>query len=211
MFTGIVEGLGEIVKIESRARGRVFFILSPFDLGDTQIGDSIAVNGVCLTVTALSGNQFAVDVSPETLKRSTLGSFKVGEKVNLERALRVGDRLGGHLVTGHVDGIGKVLKRELRGDFIFYTVKIPKDLARYVVEKGSIAIDGISLTVNQIKDDEVSLAIIPHTAKLTTIGFRNPGDEVNIEVDIIGKYVAKLLKPYDKGLTEEFLREHGFD
>ncbi|OAG27846.1 riboflavin synthase [Thermodesulfatator autotrophicus] len=212
MFTGIVEGLGKIVKIVPLAKGRRFFILVPFDISDTKLGDSIAVNGACLTVTTLEGDVFSVDVSPETLKRTTLGSFLVGEKVNLERALRVGDRLGGHLVTGHVDGVGQVIDRREQGDFIFYKIEVPRELSRYLVEKGSIAVDGISLTVNQVKDNVVELAIIPHTAKLTTIGFRKPGDTVNIEVDIIGKYVERLLKPYSQGtVTQEFLKLHGFD
>ncbi|WP_457755735.1 riboflavin synthase [Thermodesulfatator indicus] len=212
MFTGIVEGLGEIVKIKPLANGKRFFILVPFDISDTKLGDSIAVNGACLTVTSLKGNVFSVDVSPETLRRTTLGNFSTGEKVNLERALRLGDRLGGHLVTGHVDGIGRVLDRRHQGEFIFYKVEVPKKLNRYLVEKGSIAVDGISLTVNQVKENTIELAIIPHTAKLTTIGFRKPGDEVNIEVDIIGKYVERLLKPYNQGsISEEFLKLHGFD
>ncbi|NPA49204.1 MAG: riboflavin synthase [Thermodesulfobacteria bacterium] len=213
MFTGIVEGLGELVKQEGLAKGRRFFIRAPFDLKDTQIGDSIAVNGACLTVTSLEGDLFTVDVSPETLSRTTLGELKSGDKVNLERALRVGDRLGGHLVTGHVDGVGQVVRREERGDFIFFAIRIPKELSPFVVEKGSIAVDGISLTVNGVKEDLVELAIIPHTAKITTIGFRRPGDRVNIETDLIGKYVVKLLSPYlpQKGLSLEFLRDHGFD
>ncbi len=212
MFTGIVEGLGELVKQEGLAKGKRFFIRAPFDLKDTKIGDSIAVNGVCLTVTSLEKDFFCVDVSPETLSRTTLGAFKAGEKVNLERALRLGDRLGGHLVTGHVDGVGRITSREEKGDFIFFTVKIPKSLLPFVVEKGSIAIDGISLTVNDLKEDLVKLAIIPHTAKITTIGFRKVGDLVNIETDLIGKYVVKLLSPYlsKRGLTLEFLQEHGF-
>ena len=213
MFTGIVEGLGELVKQESLAKGKRFFIKAPFGLEDTGVGDSIAVNGACLTVTGLRGDLFSVDVSPETLSRTTLGSLKIGERVNLERALRFGDRLGGHLVTGHVDGVGKIVRREERGDFLFLSIKIPENLVPFVVEKGSIAIDGISLTVNGLKGDQVELAIIPHTASITTIGFRKVGEAVNVETDLIGKYVVKLLSPYlsHKGLTLEFLQEHGFD
>ncbi len=217
MFTGIVEGLGELVAKRPTAKGYRFEVRAPFDLADTKLGDSIAVNGACLTVVALKGDCFAVDVSPETLRRTTLGNLKVGDKVNLERALRLGDRLGGHLVSGHVDGIGEVTSRRETGDFIFFKVRLPESLSRYVVEKGSITIDGISLTVNQINGSEIELAIIPHTAQITTMGLRFPGDRVNIEVDLIGKYVERLLEPYissrrdsSQRLTLDFLKEHGF-
>ncbi len=213
MFTGIVEGLGEVVKVTPIAKGKRFFIKPPFTLDDTKLGDSIAVNGACLTVTSIRGDLFSVDVSPETLARTTLGKLAPGAKVNLERALRLGDRLGGHLVSGHVDGVGKILSREQKGDFIFFTLELPQDLSQFVVEKGSIAVDGISLTVNEVQGRLVKLAIIPHTAQLTTMGFRKAGDLVNIETDLIGKYVLKLLSPYlpRKGITLAFLKEYGFD
>ncbi len=214
MFTGLVEGLGEVIAKNPLRKGYRLELRAPFDLSETQLGDSIAVNGACLTVVDLKGASFAVDVSPETLQRTTLGHLKVGEKVNLERALRLGDRLGGHLVSGHIDGIGQVISREDKGDFIFFKIRIPTDLTRYVIEKGSIAIDGISLTVNGVSDSEIFLAIIPHTAEITTIGQRRPGDLVNVEVDLIGKYVERFLKPYissaKKGITLDFLREKGF-
>ncbi len=212
MFTGIVEGLGKVVKKTPFAGGVRLEIEAPFDLGETNLGDSIAVNGVCLTVVSKTGACFEVDISPETLRRTTLGHLVPGVQVNLERALRLGDRLGGHLVSGHVDGVGEVVWRQEKGDFIFFRVSLPSGLSRYVIEKGSIAIDGISLTVNSLQGAEVELAIIPHTAKLTTMGFRRPGDKVNIEVDLIGKYVERLLRPYQgpSRLTEAFLREHGF-
>ncbi len=213
MFTGIVEGLGEIISKSSIPKGIRFTIKAPFDLSDTRVGDSICVNGACLTVTDLNAQNFAVDISPETLTRTTLGSLQIGSKVNLERALRIGDRLGGHIVLGHVDGVGEVVRRRETGDFIFFTIKIPENLTKYVIEKGSIAIDGISLTVNAISQNLIELAIIPHTAKLTTMGFRKPGDKVNIEVDLIGKHIEKLLQPYLKSkdsITLEFLKEHGF-
>ncbi len=212
MFTGIVEGLGEIVGKRSMSKGYRLEIRAPFDLSDTKLGDSIAVNGACLTVIEISDPCFAVDVSPETLSRTTLGDLSLGSKVNLERALRLGDRLGGHIVSGHIDGIGRVISRQETGEFIFYTIEIPAELSKYVIEKGSIAIDGISLTINKVTGAEIKLAIIPHTAKLTTMGFRRPGDRVNIEVDLIGKYIENLLRPYlrkDK-ISLEFLKEHGF-
>ena len=213
MFTGIVEGLGELVKVEAISRGRRFSIRAPFSLADTRLGDSIAVNGACLTVTGIKGEVFTVDVSPETLARTTLSALSPGAKVNLERALRLGDRLGGHLVTGHVDGVGQVVSRKEQGDFIFFTLRLPRGLEKFVVEKGSIAVDGISLTVNEVKGEEVGLAIIPHTARITTMGLRKPGDQVNIETDLIGKYVARLLSPYasSRGLSLAFLEELGFD
>ncbi len=221
MFTGLIEGLGEVLAKRPMAKGTRLVLRAPFDLAETKLGDSMAVNGACLTVVEIKGDSFAVDVSPETLRRTTLGQLKVGEKVNLERALRWGDRLGGHLVSGHVDGVGEVVERKDQGDFIFFKIRIPKSLIRYVIEKGSIAIDGISLTINGLSETEIFLAIIPHTAAVTTIGLRRPGDRVNIEVDLIGKYVERLLGAYlpaqgqnaslgEEGVTLEFLREKGF-
>ncbi len=212
MFTGIVEGLGEIRAKKSLAQGCRLEIKAPFDLTDTHLGDSIAVNGACLTVVECGQGVFAVDVSPETLRRTTLGKLAVGDKVNLERALQMGSRLGGHLVSGHVDAVGEITLREEKGSFLFLRVRLPKELMPYVVEKGSIAVDGISLTVNNVYEQEIGLAIIPHTAKVTTIGLRRPGDKVNIETDLIGKYVARLLRPYvaSSSLSLDFLREHGF-
>ncbi len=186
-------------------------IEAPFPLDGTRLGDSVAVNGACLTVVTLEAPFFEVEVSPESLARTTLGQLKVGEKVNLERALKVGDRLGGHLVTGHVDGVGEVLSREERGNFIFFRIRAPESVARYLVEKGSVAVDGVSLTVNRVQGAVFELAIIPHTARLTTMGFRKPGDLVNLEADLLAKYVEKFLKPYqERSLTEEFIREKGF-
>ncbi len=213
MFTGIVEGLGEIVSKNPIVKGIRFVIKAPFDLSDVKLGDSISVNGVCLTVINLEIQTFAVEVSPETLMRTTLGGLQVGTKVNLERALQIGDRLGGHLVSGHVDGIGEVISRKESGDFLFFTIKVPENLTKYIIEKGSIAVDGISLTINAISQNLVELAIIPHTARITTMGFRRPGDLVNIEVDLIGKYIERLLQPYLRpkdSITLEFLKEHGF-
>ena len=187
-----------------------------FVLDDPQEGESIAVNGVCLTATAISPRRFSVDISPETLSRTTLGDLKSGSRVNLERALRLADRLGGHLVSGHVDGIGQVVEKRATGQFTVYTITLPPGLERYVIEKGSIAVDGISLTVNSCQEGRFSVAIIPHTAKLTTMGFRGVGDKVNIEVDLIGKYIEKLLSPRGetsgehKTVDQDLLARHGF-
>ncbi|OAQ21566.1 riboflavin synthase [Thermosulfurimonas dismutans] len=212
MFTGLVEGLGTIKKIRPKGGGLVLGIEAPFSLENTRVGDSVAVNGACLTVVALEGQIFEVDVSPETLMRTTLGELKVGDRVNLERALRLGDRLGGHLVTGHVDGIGRVVSRENKGNFFFFRIWAPSEVSRYLVEKGSVAVDGVSLTVNRVFGEEFELAVIPHTASLTTLGFRKSGDRVNLEADLLAKYVEKFLSPYRGGgdLSEDFLKESGF-
>ena len=198
---------------EARAQkgGLVLRIEAPFPLEDTRVGDSIAVNGACLTVAALSPPFFEVVISPETLRRTTLGHLRSGERVNLERALRLGDRLGGHLVTGHVDGVGEVLSREETGEFLFLRIRAPENVVRYLVEKGSVAVDGVSLTVNRVEGPVFELAIIPHTARVTTMGFRKPGDRVNLEADLLAKYVENFLRPYyTRDLTEEFLRDKGF-
>jgi len=212
MFTGLIEGLGILERIRPKGGGLVLGIEAPFSLEDTRIGDSIAVNGACLTVVALKGQMFEVEVSPETLRRTTLGELKVGDRVNLERALRLGDRLGGHLVTGHVDGIGRIVSRETKGNFIFFRIWAPPEVSRYLVEKGSVTVDGVSLTVNQVWREEFGVAVIPHTASLTTLGFRKPGDRVHLEADLLAKYVEKFLSSYigHKNLFEDFLKKSGF-
>ncbi len=216
MFTGIVQGLGTIRSMRPSGRGMVFAIEPGFVLDDPAEGESISVNGVCLTATSIAGDRFTTDVSPETLSRSTLGGLKPGDKVNLERALRLSDRLGGHLVTGHVDGVGEVLEKRRLGRFHLFTVSIPGGLHRYIIEKGSIALDGISLTVNACDRETFQVAVIPHTARLTTMGLRQVGDKVNVEVDVIGKYIEKLLAPKEAdegkggGLNPAFLARHGF-
>ncbi|OCC16517.1 Riboflavin synthase eubacterial/eukaryotic [Dissulfuribacter thermophilus] len=216
MFTGIILGLGTISATTPKGRGLTFSILPDFLLDDPMEGESIAVNGVCLTATTISEKEFTVDVSPETLSRTTLGELRSGSRVNLERALKLSDRLGGHIVSGHVDGVGVILERKELREFMEFSVRPPKDLMRYIIEKGSIAIDGISLTVNAVTDDTFRVAIIPHTAKITTMGYRRPGDRVNLEVDLVGKYIEKLVAPWNgssRGNTEldmEFLRKHGF-
>ena len=220
MFTGIIEGLGTLSAVRSLGQGKRLAVTADFALEDTKIGDSIAVSGACLTVVLLDSRRFEVDVSPETLQRSTLGSAKAGERVNLERALRVSDRIDGHLVAGHIDGLGRIVSRETRGNAIVITIDVPGDLGRYMIEKGSVAVDGVSLTINRCDAKRFSVSIIPHTAGLTTVGFKQVGDAVNIEADMIGKYVERLLggrlrRPYEpnqesSGVDMDFLFKTGF-
>ncbi len=218
MFTGIIQGLGTVTGISPIKSGTRLLIRPDFELKDPELGESIAVNGVCLTVTTLVSDAFSVDVSPESLKRTTLSSIRINDRVNLERALRLSDRLGGHIVSGHVDTVATVSSRQEKGDFIFFSFSLDPSLDRYIIEKGSIAIDGISRTVNECQPGGFSVAIIPHTAKMTTLSFRKPGDKVNIELDVLGKYIEKLLF-YEKGqkgqknersVDMEFLARHGF-
>ena len=185
MFTGLVEGLGTVV---ASGDPRVRIAAPPSLLAGAAVGDSVAVDGCCLTIVALGSTWWEADVSSETAARTTLGALAVGEQVNLERPLRLADRLGGHLVQGHVDAVGEVLESvpALR-------VRLPGDLARYVVAKGSIAVDGVSLTVVDVADDSFSVAVIPHTARATTLGAKTPGTRVNLEVDIVAKYVERLV------------------
>ncbi len=216
MFTGIIQGEGRVVEKRAAGGGMVFCLEAGFDLTDPEEGESIAVNGVCLTARDISGRRFLVDVSPESLSRTGLGRLENGGRVNLERALRLADRLGGHLVSGHVDGLGRVQERKAVGDFTLFTFSFDQSLARYVIEKGSITIDGISLTVNSCSNNSFSVSIIPHTLAVTTLGRLQQGDHVNLEVDIIGKYVEKLLsvqsENQDEGskINPAFLAEHGF-
>jgi|UniRef100_A0A7C3UXX2 riboflavin synthase len=213
MFTGLVEGVGEIVELRRLAEGLRLAVAPPFPVAELDLGESVAVSGACLTVVAVQGRAFQVDVSPETLARSTLSAKQVGDRVNLERALRLGDRLGGHLVTGHVDGLGVLKERRQGPQHLELAFGLPAPLAPLVIEKGSIAVDGVSLTVNAVRDQVFTVNVIPFTARDTTLGGLKVGDRVNLETDIIGKYVARLLGPHlpsKSGLTEEFLERHGF-
>ncbi|MCW5211873.1 riboflavin synthase, partial [Desulfobulbus sp. TB] len=186
-----------------------------FDLTDPEEGESIAVNGACLTARDIQGRRFLVDVSPESLTRTSLGQLGVGSKVNMERALRLSDRLGGHLVSGHVDTLGRVEERKAAGDFTLFTFSLDSSLSKYIIEKGSITIDGVSLTVNSCSGNRFSVSIIPHTLAVTSLGSLRQGSQVNLEVDIIGKYVEKLLgeqpsKANESKINPAFLAEHGF-
>lgn len=199
MFTGIVEELGELIDRHERPDAARFTISGPLTSSDARAGDSIAVNGVCLTVVGVESSAFTTDVIGETLRRSSLGAARTGDRVNLERAAKLGDRLGGHLVQGHVDGTGTVLFRmppQQAAPWELMRIGMPSTLARYVVEKGSITVDGVSLTVIEVGRDEFSVGLIPATAQLTTLGLRHPGERVNLEVDVIAKYVERLAWPH---------------
>lgn len=211
MFTGIIEGLGTISAIHPSGQGSRISIASDFDLTGTRIGDSIAVNGACLTAVTLQGNRFTVDVSPETLKRSVLGNIKLGERVNLERALRLSDRLDGHLVSGHIDGIGTLRERKTVANAIVITFGVGQPLSRYMIEKGSVAVDGTSLTINRCDSTTFEVSIIPHTAGLTTIGLKKVGDAVNIETDMIGKYVERFLTGFSQTGKDQILKRSSID
>ena len=218
MFTGIIEGVGRLIAKRTVGGGLAFDIEAGFDLTDPEEGESIAVSGVCLTAYNIKGRRFSVDVSPETLSRSRLGFLSQGNSVNLERALRLSDRLGGHLVSGHVDTMAVVKSRKEQGDYTIFTFSFPDSLGRYVIEKGSITIDGVSLTVNSCGPGFFSVSIIPHTLRVTSLGELKAGVSVNIEVDIIGKYIEKLLlSPQQngelnstEGISSSFLTKHGF-
>ena len=194
MFTGIVEDVGTVKGIKHKPKEVVFtFKVGNINLKEVVPGDSISVNGTCLTVTSLGKETFTVDASHETLAKTNLGKLKVGNRVNLERALKVGDKLGGHIVNGHVDGVGKVKSKTKQGESIELWFSVPKELSKYVVEKGSVAIDGVSLTVNSVEGSEFVVNIIPYTQEATTFGGFKKGSLVNIECDIIGKYVEKFV------------------
>jgi len=216
VFTGIIQGIGKVIEKRPAGGGMIFGLETGFDLTDPEEGESIAVNGTCLTAREIHGRRFLVDVSPESLSRTGLGALKVGSRVNLERALRLSDRLGGHLVSGHVDALGRVEERQATGDFTLFTFSLDEGLARYIIEKGSITINGVSLTVNSCRGNRFSVSIIPHTLVVTTLGDLKIGDQVNLEVDIIGKYVEKLLaeqlttQGQESRINPAFLAEHGF-
>lgn len=215
MFTGIVEEVGKVDNIKKGVKSSIITVTANKIFEDIHIGDSIAVNGVCLTVTNFNDNTFTADVMNETLSRSSLGELSKGSYVNLERAMPINGRFGGHIVSGHIDGTGEITNIQKDDNAIWYTVKAHDSLMKYIVEKGSIAIDGISLTVAKVSDKNFSVSIIPHTAKETILSHRKIGDSVNLENDIIGKYVDKLINfrsdnKAQSNITREFLIENGF-
>ena len=213
MFTGIIEDIGKVLKVEYRGQEKRLIIELPLHLTTVQPGDSININGVCLTVVQNKRKTVELDLSQETLQKTGLGGVKEGDQVNLERALRLTDRLGGHIVTGHIDGIGVIVEKKRERDFLQLRIRIPESVSRYVVRKGSIAIDGISLTVNEYQEGEIQMTLIPYTIEKTTLMDKKVGDRVNIEADILGKYVEKLLDRGNRKSGEvdlSFLKEHGF-
>ena len=209
MFTGIIEGLGKVKRLTAKGADAVIEIEAAIDLKDVSIGDSIAVNGACLTVTVIKENLFSADVSAETIAKTTLGRLHPGDKINLEKSIRVGGFIGGHFVLGHVDEACRILSKTQKSGSVILAVGVNEQLARQIVEKGSVAIDGISLTVNRLEKGKFYVNIIPHTAANTTLLAKKEGDLVNIETDVLGKYVEKLLNS-ERGIDKNFLFEHGF-
>lgn len=220
MFTGIIESLGTIKRIEPKGEGRVMHVACGIDLKETRTGDSIAVNGACLTVTGFTKGGFIVDMAPETVDRTNFKYLGQGSPVNIERALKLSDRIDGHLVSGHIDGTGTIASISKRSNAVIVSIDVPFELAADMIEKGSVAVDGISLTINKCMDTGFEVSIIPHTARITTIGQKKTGDKVNIETDMLGKYVKKILsgaRPSDgsvsgtsKDISMELLAKNGF-
>jgi riboflavin synthase len=217
MFTGIIEAIGSIRALTPKGGDvRVYVATGKLDLGDVKLGDSIAVNGVCLTAVALPGDGFWADVSRETLARTAFIDLKAGSPVNLEKALTPSSRLGGHLVSGHVDGVGEVIARADNARAVQFTLRAPRELAKYIAHKGSITVDGTSLTVNAVNGAEFELTIVPHTLAETIMVDYRPGRQVNLEVDLLARYLERLLlgdkaaEPNASGLTQSFLAEHGY-
>ena len=209
MFTGIVEGSGKVIRLTMKGADAVLEIEADIDLSEVSLGDSIAINGACLTVTSKTARTFTADVSAESLSKTTLKRLQAGHKVNLEKSLRIGGFLGGHFVLGHVDGVGRILSRSQKSGSLIFAIEADAPLSRYIVEKGSVAIDGISLTVNKLEKGRFYVNIIPHTAAHTTLAEKKESDVVNVETDILGKYVEKLLQT-PQGIDKDFLAEHGF-
>lgn len=217
MFTGIIEELGTVISLKRGSKSAVLTIQGKKIFEDLSLGDSVSVNGVCLTAKSISGNIFQADVMNETLHRSSLGKLKKGAKVNLERAMAANGRFGGHMVAGHVDATGEIIGIRQDDNAVWFTIKAPQSVMKYCIEKGSIALDGISLTIVEITQNTISVSMIPHTIGNTNFGFKKPGDIVNLENDMVGKYIDKLLhfeecQPKEKSseITMETLRNAGF-
>ena len=217
MFTGIIEAIGEVVALEPKQGDlRLRIKSNKLDLGDVRMGDSIATNGVCLTVVGLPGDGYWADVSRETLEHTSLPQWRIGQRVNLEKALTPQTRLGGHIVSGHVDGVGEVVSRHSDARSERFRIKAPAELAKYIAHKGSITVDGTSLTVNKVDGAEFELNIVPHTLKETIMDTYRPGSRVNLEVDVLARYLERLMlgekaaEPQSQGITMAFLAENGF-
>ena len=220
MFTGIIESFGTIKQIEPRGEGKKLYIECGLDLSGSKIGDSIAVNGACLTVVGLEKNIFKVDMAPETVERTTFKQLRPGSRVNIERALKLSDRIDGHLVSGHIDGTGIISSIKRNSNALIIKIDVPSKLSADMIEKGSVAIEGVSLTINECSDKDFYVGIIPHTADITTIGLKRVGDQVNIETDMIGKYVKKslmgstskndALSKGQEGISRGLLARNGF-
>lgn len=215
MFTGLIEDLGTLKRFQKTGESGRITVATSIPMEEIVMGESIAVNGVCLTVVDFSGGTFTADVSPESLARTNLGSLGTGDRVNLERALRLSDRLGGHIVSGHVDALGVVAQRRQDQNAVRFTIEMPRPQLRYLVEKGSVTVDGISLTVNTVAENAFGVSVIPHSLAKTTLQWCEPGTRVNIETDILGKYVERLLQPAsdaapESGIDHDFLARNGF-
>jgi riboflavin synthase len=214
MFTGIIEEVGTVEHIRQSGEAMVITIGAKKILADVHLGDSIAVNGVCLTVTSFTDHTFTVDVMPETVKATSLRTLTKGSKVNLERAMAANGRFGGHFVSGHVDGIGRIARKWPSANAVYYEIEMPKELRQYMILKGSVAVDGTSLTIFGLTDDTFTISLIPHTRAETILGEKQPGDIVNIECDMIGKYVVQLMEgkkeEAQSAITLDFLERHGF-
>ncbi|MDN5440566.1 MAG: riboflavin synthase [Lactococcus lactis] len=215
MFTGIIEEIGEVSRLQKREKSFKISIRASLILEDMKLGDSISTNGLCLTISEFNQKEFTADIMPESLNRSNLGTLNVGAKVNLERAMSLNGRFGGHIVSGHIDGVGQILEVKKEENAIWFEIKTSLNLMRYIVEKGSITIDGISLTVAQVKSKSFSVSIIPHTLKKTIMADKKVGDTVNLENDILGKYIEKLWgdsssSMKESSVTKEKLFNNGF-
>ena len=215
MFSGIVEEMGAVASMEQTLGGTRLTILASTVLDDLKVGDSMSVNGTCLTVVRKAEQSFVVEVSPETLSVTTLGNLTGGVPVNLERAMKLNERIGGHLVAGHVDGVGRIRGRHQEGNAVMFVIEAPSEVLRYCVHKGSVTVDGISLTINEVTDLSFSVAVIPHTAAVTTLGLKQVDDQVNLESDLIGKFVERLLQQRSQlpkptpVIDKDYLKKHG--